>query len=182
MTGQNKPTQKSPNQQEKDKKLMNWIILGVIIFLLISWIVSCSIERHAQKKGEELMEFATEFEETMNAITEIEDELKQEQINTLVEEGMMHVNFSTKARFDGKKSTHFNIKNIENNHDSIVFEIFDEKGESLYKSKKIAPGYEMNSIELNRKLPEGRHECTIEIQYAVEGQVSTVFPIILEVE
>ena len=125
--------------------------------------------------------FVTEFEENMNAITEIEDVLKQEEINTLVEEGMMNVNFSTKATFDGKVSKSFNIKNIENNHDDIVFEIFDEKGESIYKSKKIAPGYEMHCIKLDKELPKGRHECTIEIQYAVEGHVATVFPIVIEV-
>ena len=101
---------------------------------------------------DEMKDFVTEFEENMNAITEIEDAMKQEAVNTLVEEGMMHVNFLTKAYFDGKVSTKFNIKNIENNHDDIVFEIFDEDGESLYKSKKIAPGYEMNCIELNREL------------------------------
>ena len=124
----------------------------------------------------------TEFEENMNAITEIEDAMKQEAVNTLVEEGMMHVNFSTKAYFDGKVSTKFNIKNIENNHDDIVFEIFDEEGETLYKSKKIASGYEMNCIEIDKELSKGRHECTIEIQYAVEGHVATVFPIVIIVE
>ena len=130
----------------------------------------------------QLNEIVTEFEESIDAITEMEDAMKQEAVNTLVEEGMMHVNFSTKAYFDGKVSTKFNIKNIENNHDDIVFEIFDEDGESLYKSKKIPPGYEMNCIELDRELSKGRHECTIEIHYAVEGQISTVFPIILMVE
>ena len=127
-------------------------------------------------------EFITELEENMNVITEIEDAMKQEAVNTLVEEGMMNVNFSAKATFEGKVSKSFNIKNIENNHDDIVFEIFDEKGESIYKSKKIAPGYEMNCIELDKELPKGRHECTIEIQYAVEGHVATIFPIVIDVE
>ena len=127
-------------------------------------------------------ECVTEFEENMNAITEIEDAMKQEEINTLVEEGMMNVNFSTKATFDGRVSKSFNIKNIENNHDDIVFEIFDEKGESIYKSKKIAPGYEMNCIELDKELSQGRHECTIEIRYDAQGHVSTVFPFIAEVQ
>ena len=40
----------------------------------------------------------------------------------------------------------------------------------------------MNLIELNKQLEKGRHECTIEIQYVVEGNVLTVFPIILEVK
>ena len=130
----------------------------------------------------EMEDFVTEFEENVDAITEIEDAMRQEAVNAAVEEGMMHVNFSTKAYFNGKTSTKFNIKNIQNNHDDIVFEIFDEDGESLYKSKKIAPGYEMNCIELDKMLSKGRHECSIKIQYAVEGQVSTVFPIVLIVE
>lgn len=173
-------------KQEKNKNnkrsSATKIILVVIILLIMSLGVRCAVDYYNKKTVEEMEEFITEFEENMNAITEIEDAMKQEEINTLVEEGMMNVNFSTKATFDGKVSKSFNIKNIENNHDSIVFEIFGEDGDSLYKSRKIAPGYEMNCIELDKKLPKGRHECTIEIQYAIEGHVATVFPIILIVE
>lgn len=122
------------------------------------------------------------YDAMADKLDEIEDAMRQEAVNAAVEEGMMHVNFSTKAYSDGKTSTKFNIKNIENNHDDIVFEIFDENEESIYKSKKIAPGYEMNCIELDKQLPKGRHECSIKIRYAIEGQVSTVFPIILIVE
>lgn len=169
-------------QRNKQHSLATKIILVVIILFIMSLGFSCAMDYHNKKTVEEMEEFITEFEENMNAITEIEDAMKQEEINTLVEEGMMNVNFSTKATFDGKVSKSFNIKNIENNHDDIVFEIFDEQGESLYKSKKIAPGYEMNCIELDKELSKGRHECTIKIQYAVEGHVATVFPIILIVE
>lgn len=174
-------TDRKEEQRSKQHSLATKIILVVIILFIVSLAFSCALDYHNKKTVEE-MEYITEFEENMNAITEIEDVLKQEEINTLVEEGMMNVNFSTKATFDGRVSKSFNIKNIENNHDSIVFEIFDKDGESIYKSKKIAPGYEMNCIELDKELPKGRHECTIEIQYAVEGHVATVFPIILIVE
>ncbi|MBQ8803221.1 MAG: hypothetical protein IJZ53_06295 [Tyzzerella sp.] len=172
-------------QQKKNKNKQNTatkIILVVVILLIMSLGFRCAVDYHNKKAVEEMEEFVTEFEENVNAITEIEDAMKQEAVNTLVEEGMMNVNFSTKAIFDGKVSKSFNIKNIENNHDSIVFEIFDEDGESIYKSQKIAPGYEMNCIELNKELPKGRHECTIEIQYAVKGHVATVFPIVIEVK
>ena len=176
-------TDKRHEEKKNNKRsLATKIILVVVILLIMSLGVRCAVDYHNKKTVEEMEGFVTEFEENMNAITEIEDAMKQEAVNTLVEEGMMNVNFSTKATFDGKVSKSFNIKNIENNHDSIVFEIFDEDGDSLYKSKKIAPGYEMNGIELNKELPKGRHECTIEIQYAVEGHVSTVFPIVIEVE
>lgn len=176
---------RNKEQNEKNNKQNSSttkIILVVVIILLISLLARCAVSCQQRKMVSGMEDFVTEFEENMNAITEIEDAMKQETVNTLVEEGMMHVNFSTKAYFDGKVSTKFNIKNIENNHDDIVFEIFDEDGESLYKSKKIAPGYEMNCIELDKELPKGRHECTIEIQYAVEGHVAAVFPIAIEID
>ena len=175
-------TDKKQEQDNKKRSPATKIILVVVILLLISLLVRCAVSCQQRKMVNEMEDFVTEFEKNMNAITEREDAMKQEAVNTLVEGGMMHVSFSTKAYFNGKTSTKFNIKNIENNHDDIVFEIFDEDGESLYKSKKIAPGYEMNCIELNKELSKGRHECTIEIQYAVEGNVSTVFPIVIEVE
>ncbi|MBQ4560530.1 MAG: hypothetical protein IJA54_09445 [Tyzzerella sp.] len=176
-------TDKKQQEQKNEKRSpATKYILVAVILILLSLLMRCGIDYHNRKTAEELNEIVSEFEESIDAITEMEDAMKQEAVDTLVEEGMMHVNFSTKAYFDGKVSTKFNIKNIENNHDDIVFEIFDEDGESLYKSKKIPPGYEMNCIELDRELSKGRHECTIEVHYAVEGQISTVFPIILMVE
>lgn len=173
---------RNKEQNEKNNKQNSSttkIIMVVVIILLISLLARCAVSCQQHKMVNVMEDFVTEFEENVDAITEIEDAMRQEAVNAAVEEGMMHVNFSTKAYFDGKTSTKFNIKNIENNHDDIVFEIFDEDGESLYKSKKIAPGYEMNCIELDKTIPKGRHECDIKIQYAVEGQVTTVFPIIL---
>lgn len=176
---------RNKEQNEKNNKQNSSttkIILVVVIILLISLLARCAVSCQQHKMVNEMEDFVTEFEKNVDAITEIEDAMRQEAVNAAVEEGMMHVNFSAKAYFNGKISTKFNIKNIENNHDDIVFEIFDEDGESLYKSKKIAPGFEMNCIELDKELAKGRHECTIEIQYAVEGHVSTLFPIILIVE
>ena len=114
------------------------IILVVLIILLVSLLARCAVSCQQHKMVNEMEDFVTEFEENVDAITEIEDAMRQEAVNAAVEEGMMHVNFSTKAYFNGKTSTKFNIKNIENNHDDIVFEIFDENEESIYKSKEIS--------------------------------------------
>lgn len=173
---------KCNKENNRKNKLATKIILVVVIVFLISLLARCAVSCQQRKMVNEMEDFVTEFEKNVDAITEIDDAMRQEAVNAAVEEGMMHVNFSAKAHFDGKTSTKFNIKNIENNHDDIVFEIFDEKGKGIYKSKKIVPGYEMNCIELDKELSKGRHECTIEIQYAVEGHVATVFPIILTVE
>lgn len=173
---------KQEEKKNEKRSSVAKIILAIVIVIILLLLFRCGVEQQNKQTAQELEQIVTDFEENVDAITEIEDAMRQEAVNTAVEEGMMNVNYSTKAVFNGKVSESFNIKNIENNHDSIVFEIFDENGDSLYKSKKIAPGYEMNCIELDKELSKGRHECTIEIQYAVEGHVATVFPLVIDVE
>ena len=63
----------------------------VVILLLISLLVRCAVSCQQRKMVNEMEDFVTELEENMNAITEIEDAMKQEAVNTLVEEGMMHI-------------------------------------------------------------------------------------------
>lgn len=122
------------------------------------------------------------YESQVNQITEIDYSERQAALDALVEEGKMNVNYLSKAVFQGKVSEQFNIKNISNNHYPIVFEIHNENGECLYTSKKIEPGYEINQIELVKELPVGTYECKLQIGYAEEGNVTSVFPITIEVK
>ena len=122
-----------------------------------------------------------EYEKVVDKITEIDYEERQEELNQVVEDGMMNVQYSLSCEFDGKLSTSFNVKNIENNKYPIKFELLDEKGKVIYKSNKIERGYELNSIELDEELSKGTHDCQIEIGYAEEGNVASVFPITIEV-
>lgn len=124
----------------------------------------------------------SQYEQNVNRITEIDDSKRQAELDVLVEEGKMNVNYSAKAVFRGKVSEKFNIKNIQNNHHSIEFQLFDEEGTCIYTSKKIEPGYEMNSIELDKELSKGIHECKLQVGYAEEGNVSSAFPITIEVK
>ena len=146
------------------------MVIGLILFFVLAFIVTGNKEKNI-----------SEYEERVNKITEIDYAERQRLVNTIVEEGTMNVNYSSKAVFQGKTSELFNIKNIENNHYPIVFEIFDENEECIYESKKIKPGFEMNSIELEKELSKGIHECKIKIGYAEEGNVSSVFPLTIEV-
>ncbi|MDU3546447.1 MAG: hypothetical protein E7F83_03385 [Clostridium sp.] len=122
-----------------------------------------------------------EYEKVVDKITEIDYEERQEELNQVVEDGMMNVQYSLSCEFDGKLSTSFNVKNIENNKYPIKFELLDENGKVIYKSNKIERGYELNSIELDEELSKGTHDCQIEIGYAEEGNVASVFPITIEV-
>ena len=159
----------------KAKKKNKNIILGVIGFLILLFVVimghSCEPELAI-----------SEYETNVNQITEIDTSKRQEELNAIVEEGKMNVNYSSRAVFDGRVSETFNIKNIKNNHYPIAFELFDENGDCIYTSKKIEPGYEMNWIELDKALTKGTHGCRLKVGYAEEGNVSSAFPIIIEVK
>ena len=166
-------------QVKKDKKkqgkrsLIVQIILAILLLIILLISFRCG-RSNAPAGGE--------YEKNVNAITEIDYSERQEAIDAIVEEGKMNVNYSPKAVFEGKTSVLFNVKNIKNNHAPIRFEIYDENDNCIYVSKKIEPGYEMNSVELETELEQGVHECSIKIGYAEEGNVSSVFPITIEVK
>lgn len=159
------------NRAGKKNKIVYIGICVVLMFFLAVMFHSC---------GQELA--VSEYEENVNRIKEIDESKRQAELNAIVEEGKMNVNYSPMAIFQGTVSETFNIKNIKNNHHPIVFEILDENGECVYTSKKIEPGYEMSQIELEKELPKGTHECKIKVGYAEEGNVSSAFPLTIEVK
>lgn len=148
----------------------------VIIIIILVLIVASSVRLYIEEKS------ISEYEKNVNKITEIDYSEQQKVIDEIVEKGKMNVNYSSKAVFNGKVSELFNIKNIKNNHYPIIFEIIDENGDLIYVSKKIEPGFEMNNIELEKELTKGTHECQIKVGYAEEGNVSSIFPITIEVK
>lgn len=166
-----KQVKKERNEKRK-RSLIGQIILAILIIIILLLSFRC---------GRNDAPAVVEYEKNVNAITEIDYSKRQEAVDAIVEEGKMNVNYSPKAVFDGKTSILFNVKNIKNNHAPIVFEIYDEDDRCIYVSKKIEPGYEMNSVELEKKLKVGVHDCTIKIGYAEEGNVSSVFPLSIEV-
>lgn len=178
----NENRQEEKNNKEKERRPIARIILAILVIIILLLAYRCSVEYHDKQLTDNKKDVITEFEDDVDAITQIDESLRQEAINTAVEEGMMNVNYAAKAVFKGTVSQSFNIKNIENNHGPIRFELFDEDGNSIYASKKIAPGYEMNTIKLTKELSKGTHDCTIKVQYAEEGTVATVFPITIEVK
>ena len=129
------------NKTKKKNKILS---IGICILILLFVVImghSCEPELAI-----------SEYETNVNQITEIDTSKRQEELNAIVEEGKMNVNYSSQAVFVGKVSETFNIKNIKNNHHPIVFELFDENGDCIYTSKKIEPGYEMNQIQLDKEL------------------------------
>lgn len=153
------------------------IIIGLLSASLILSIAGGSYLYISRDKDKPI----TEYETAVNQITEIDYEQRQRELDQIVEEGMMNVQYLSSCQFNGKVSETFNVKNIENNKHPIIFTITDEKDNVIYQSKQIDLGYELNSIELDKELSKGTHNCKIQIGYAVEGNVSSVFPITIEV-
>lgn len=123
----------------------------------------------------------SKYEENVNQIVEIDHTEKQAKLNQIVKEGEINIQYSTHAVFNGKTSEYFSVKNIPNNHHPIEFTLYDENSEVLYESKQIKPGYQLRMIELDKHLSKGFHECQIKIGYVNEGNVSSIFPITIEV-
>ena len=158
----------------KARKKNKVVFIGFFVLLLFF----LSVVGHSC--GRELA--VSDYEDNVNRIKEIDISRQQEELNALVEEGRMNVNYSSHAIFQGKTSEKFNVKNIKNNHYPIIFELVDENGDCLYSSKKIEPGYEISHIELKKELSKGTHECRLKVGYAEEGNVSSAFPITIEVK
>lgn len=165
-------------KEKQKKRKMRKAVDRIIILVLLIIIIILLLFRCGGARQEE----TSEYEQEVNAITEIDYSQYQEALNAIVEEGKMNVNYSSTAVFDGATSLLFNIKNIKNNHYPIIFELYDENEQRLYGSKRIEPGYEMNKIELDSVPAKGVHEGKLKVRYAEEGNVSAVFPIVIEVK
>ena len=159
--------------KQRDKKsVVKGLILIVLVIIMILLSVQCA-NRYGKRP--------TGYEQEVSAITEMDYSERQEYVDEKVEKGMINVNYLPNPIFKGKTSVKFNIKNIENNHGPIMFSIYDENDKCIYQSKMIEPGYEMNSVKLDKELSKGKHDCHIQIGYVEEGNVSTMFPITIEV-
>ena len=163
---------KEEKKTKEKRSLIGQIVLAVLLLMILLFSFRC---------GRRDAPAVSEYEQNVNAITEIDYSERQEAVDAIVEKGKININYSPQAVFEGKTSVLFNVRNIRNNHAPIQFSIYDENEECIYASKKIEPGYELKSIELETELKKGVHDCTIKIGYAEEGNVSSVFPISIEV-
>lgn len=161
-------------QKKRKKKQIHLIVPIMLVAICMIFLFQCANQKEQS--------YVAEYEKKVNEITEIDYDKQQDALNAIVEEGKMNVNYSSHAIFDGKSSEMFNIKNIKNNHYPIIFKLYDEKENCIFESKLIEPGYEMNQIELATELSKGTHECKMKVGYAQEGNVSSVFPITIEVK
>lgn len=170
------PAENSAPSMSREKSNVKWLLLGLLLLLAVA---AVAVTVHFVS-GEGRVQ--SNFQGEMNRIAAIPDEDKQAAVNQLVEDNEINISYASKITMTGANSDVFNVRNIENNHHPIVFEIFDEEGNSIYVSKPISPGYEMTSIALDEPLATGVHNCRIKIGYEGEGNVSSYFPMEITVQ
>lgn len=176
-----KKRENQQNNKQRGKETVKLVLAVLLILLLMLCVYQCASRKGQEGQKQTSGNIATEYEDGVDAITEIDISGRQEAVDKAVEEGMMHVNYLPETVFEGRVSKSFNVKNIKNNHGPIQFAIYDENKELIYESKLIAPGYEMNAIQLTKELKRGLHHCTIKIRYAKEGALVSSFPIKIDV-
>ena len=115
------------------------------------------------------------------AISDMDYDEIQEQINQQVEEGKINVQYQMNSVFRGQNSEDFLVRNIKNNHFPIKFKIYNEKDQIIYHSSPLERGYEIHDITLNKPMEKGEHNCKIEISYVTKGNISSRFPLIINV-
>lgn len=152
--------------------MINKRVLGVILCFVSIPILTINIYNKFNK---------SKYENRVNSITKISLEERQSQVDKIVEEGMMNVNYTPSITVKGNISEDFSIKNIENNNYPIKFKIKDENSNIVYESKLIDLGYELNGLEFTEELKPGRYEFRIFIGYSEEGNVESSFPLNVEV-
>ena len=121
---------KKDNEKKKKRTLISLVILAIVLFVLLLISFRC---------GREDAPAVTEYEQNVNAITEIDHSEQQKAVDAVVEEGKMNVNYSPKAVFDGKTSVLFNVKNITelDLSDNDITKLIFNKGNKI--TKKTPP-------------------------------------------
>lgn len=162
------------NGAQKGKNKTSVMIIAVLLLIIVGMGVGGYLYLNQEEPDP--------FEQEMNRITEIPEEDRQAAIDQIVEENMINVAYAAECTFEGRNSLGFIVRNIENNHHPMVFEIFDEEGESIFVSEPIEPGYEMTSVTLGKDLSQGTHQCTIRIGYEGMSNVVNTFPLTIVVK
>ena len=165
---------KSNNKNNKDSK--NKFIIPILILIILALIL-CGFFGYRY-----LTRDTSEYYSKTSKITQMPEEDRQAYVNQIVDDGMMNVNYQTSATFEGIKSIDFKVTNIEQNKYPIQFELIDENGDTIYTSGEIPQGYECTEVALDREHEKGSFEWQIKLGYVNEGNVSSIFPINVEIK
>lgn len=150
----------APEEKKRDKRTWLIVLLILLLLLMAGTLVWFIFLRGAPAAAEEET-FFDPMAQT-GILPDMTEEQIREELNRVVEEGMLNIAISGEIVFqDGGSLGKANINNTQANHYIIrVVLTLDETGEVLYESGGISPGQYIQYISLNRDLPEGEYAAT----------------------
>lgn len=152
------------NEDKKPKNKRQTVLLVVILVLIIVLLAGVLAWFLTHRGGAEEEEFSDDFFDPFaqtGILPDMSEEQIQEELNRVVEEGMLNVSIAGRIIFDdGAGQGKANIVNSEANHyiQKVRLELVDT-GEVLYESGGIKPGQYIQFITLDRDLDPGEYSA-----------------------
>ena len=152
-------------QAEKTEKsiskrtLILVIVAAVVVVGIMAGVLVWALTREQEES------FSDEFFDPMaqtGFLPDMSAEEIQEELNRVVEEGMMNLNIAARVVFEtGASQGRINIQNSEANHYiQKVTLTLDGTNEVMYESGGIKPGQYIQFITLSRDLEPGTYDMT----------------------
>lgn len=150
-------------QKEMTRKKTNkawWIIISILAVILIAGILVWFMFLRDQDDYND-----EDFFDPMavtGILPDMSEEEIQEELNRVVEEGMLNISIASEIRFeDGGSKGLANISNTAaNNYIFKVTVTLDDTDETVYQSGGIKPGQYIQYIELEEALEKGEYPAT----------------------
>ncbi len=138
------------------------IVLSVVFCLGVAgaagyYVLTYSREAEARTTPEPLVAEGNVKTGTLN-----DPEKRQQELNSVVEEGMMIFSINaTPFMTDGKGKANLMVENPSNNGKRFTVTIQrDDTGEVIYKSGYLDPEQYIDEVPLDVELPKGEYACT----------------------
>lgn len=154
--------QQSPEQQQPKQKRKRRLILLIVLILAVLAAAGGTAWYFLAKNANRYERYQFDTAAIEGRIQHMTEEEIRQELNRIIEEGMFNISIASAIVFETPQSEgQARIENVASNRYHMQVDItLDETGETVYSSKLIKPGYSIDRIRLNRRLPPGEYAAT----------------------
>ena len=149
-------------QGKKKKKIIAAVIAAIVAIIILLLCLSQCDRGVVADDGRPTFDLTQDANATDGGIDGKSQEELQEELNKIVEEGMINISMNLNPVFaNGAADGNLLIVNEEINRHPQVVEIYrDDTDELIYRSGVIPVGSKIEKGKLNVDLPAGQYACT----------------------
>lgn len=138
------------------------IVLSVVFCLGVTGAAGSYVLTYSQKADARTMPEPLVAEGNVKTGTLNDPEKRQQELNSVVEEGMMIFSINaTPFMINGKGKANLMVENPPNNGKRFTVTIQrDDTGEEIYQSGYLDPEQYIDEVPLDVELPKGEYACT----------------------